>query len=150
MATKAQERAALEKIRKIVEGLGEESYIGQAMDGVLEDAEQNIENDFWNSWRMRAEYLERDFNRAEDELVKANERAKEAERRQKMAEGLLQTKTEEADKWFSKYNAEKSKYEAALQETKNGVAAAKTREQELEFEIIRLKAKLYDMMVADK
>ena len=147
MATKEQERKALAQIKKILAGLGEESYIGQAMNGVLEDAEQNIDNDFWNSWKDRYEYRDAECERYEKELEKATERAKEAERKQQMAEGLLQTKSEEADKWFSKYNAEKSKYEAALQETKNGVAAAKTREQELELEIIRLKAKLYDMMV---
>ena len=41
MTTKDQEKQTLEKIRKIVEGLGEYSYIGMAMVGVLEDAERN-------------------------------------------------------------------------------------------------------------
>ena len=147
MATKAQDRKALEQIKKILAGLDGDSYVFQAMDGMVEDAEENIENDFWNSYRSRYEYKDAECDRYEKELEKANERAKEAERKQQMAEGLLQTKTEEADKWFSKYNAEKSKYEAALQETQKGVAAAKTREQELELEVIELKAKLYDMMV---
>lgn len=34
MTTKDQERQAIEKIRKIVEGLGENSYVGFAMDGI--------------------------------------------------------------------------------------------------------------------
>lgn len=34
MTTKDQERQAIEKIRKIVEGLGENSYVGFAMDGM--------------------------------------------------------------------------------------------------------------------
>ena len=150
LPSKEQERKALEQIKKILKGLGDNpdnSYVCRAFDGCVEDAESNIENDFADSYRSRYEYREAECERLEEEIDKANERAKEAERRQKMAEGLVQTKTEEADKWFSKYNAEKSKYEAALQETQNGVAAAKTREQELEFEIIKLKAKLYDMMV---
>lgn len=42
MTTKEQERQAIEKIRKIVEGLGENSYVGFAMEGVLELAEDNI------------------------------------------------------------------------------------------------------------
>lgn len=42
MTTKDQERQAIEKIRKIVEGLGENSYVGFAMEGVLELAEDNI------------------------------------------------------------------------------------------------------------
>ena len=55
MASKEQERAALAKIRRIVEGLGENSYIGMALEGCLEDAEENIENDFGQSWKQRAE-----------------------------------------------------------------------------------------------
>lgn len=147
MATKAQERAALEKIRKIVEGLGEESYIGQAMDGVFEDAEQNIENDFWNSYRNRYEYMNVQYEKAEDDLVKANERAKEAERRQKMAEGLVQTKTEEADKWFNLYNTVKTKADTDKLEAHNSAAELQRKVEEQELEIIKLKAKLYDMMV---
>lgn len=45
MTTKEQERQAIEKIRKIVEGLGENSYVGFAMEGVLELAEDNIRED---------------------------------------------------------------------------------------------------------
>lgn len=55
MATKDQERAALAKIRKIVEGLGEDSYIGMAFEGCFDDAEYNIENDFANSFKGRYE-----------------------------------------------------------------------------------------------
>lgn len=42
MTTKEQERQAIEKIRKIVKELGENSYVGFAMEGVLELAEDNI------------------------------------------------------------------------------------------------------------
>lgn len=45
MTTKEQERQAIAKIKKIVEGLGENSYVGTAMEGVLEVAEQNIDYD---------------------------------------------------------------------------------------------------------
>ena len=55
MTTKEQERKALEQIRKIIAGLGDDSYIGMAFEGVLEDAADNIENDFGNSWRQRTE-----------------------------------------------------------------------------------------------
>ena len=147
MATKAQERAALKKIRNIVDGLGEESYIGYAMDGVFEDAEQNIENDFWNSYRDRYEYMNVQFEKAEDDLVKANERAKEAERRQKMAEELVQTKTEEATHWFNLYNTVKTNADTAKLEAHNSAAELQRKVEEQELEIIKLKAKLYDMMV---
>lgn len=55
MTTKDQERQAIEKIRKIVEGLGENSYVGFAMEGVLELAEDNIREDTACSMKKRAE-----------------------------------------------------------------------------------------------
>lgn len=45
MTTKEQERKALAKIKAIVEGLGENSYIGTALAGCFEKAEENIEYD---------------------------------------------------------------------------------------------------------
>ena len=63
-ATKDQERKALEKIRKIVEDLGKDSYIGMAFDGCFEIAAENIDNDFgcsmkqmWVSESKRVEIL---------------------------------------------------------------------------------------------
>lgn len=55
MTTKEQERQALQKIRKIVDGLGEDSYIGTAFEGCFEIAEANIEDDFACSMKQRAE-----------------------------------------------------------------------------------------------
>ena len=55
MTTKDQERQAIEKIRKIVEGLGENSYVGFAMEGVLELAEDNIREDTAYSMKKNAE-----------------------------------------------------------------------------------------------
>ena len=54
MTTKDQERQAIEKIRKIVEGLGENSYVGFAMEGVLELAKDNIREDTACSMKKRA------------------------------------------------------------------------------------------------
>lgn len=59
MTTKEQEKQALEKIRKIVESMGEYSYIGMAMVGVLEDAERNIEEDAAYSMKQRYESAEK-------------------------------------------------------------------------------------------
>lgn len=53
MTTKEQERKALAQIKKIVESLGEDSYIGIALEGCLEDAETNIENDWALSMKDR-------------------------------------------------------------------------------------------------
>lgn len=59
MTTKEQERKALQQIRKIVEGLGENSYIATAFEGCFEIAKDNIENDFACSMKQRAEAAEK-------------------------------------------------------------------------------------------
>ncbi len=58
MTTKEQEREALKKIRKIVEELGENSYVGTAFEGCFRDAEDNIEDDAAYSMKSRFEYSE--------------------------------------------------------------------------------------------
>lgn len=55
MATKQQEREALDKIAEIIKGLGQDSYIAAAFDGCLDMAEDNIGNDFMCSMKERAE-----------------------------------------------------------------------------------------------
>lgn len=67
MTTKDQGRQAIEKIRKIVEGLGENSYVGFAMDGILELAEDNIREDTAYSMKERAEIAQKDARKAEKE-----------------------------------------------------------------------------------
>lgn len=46
MATKEQERDALQQIKDIVDSLGPDSYIATAFKGVFDVAEENIDNDF--------------------------------------------------------------------------------------------------------
>ena len=91
MTTKEQERQAIAKIRKIVEGLGENSYVGTAMEGVLEVAEENIEYDAAFSLKGRAELAEK----REAELKKKNET--QAESLAKMAEALKKAEDEKAE-----------------------------------------------------
>lgn len=59
MTTKEQERKALEQIRKIVDSLGEDSYIATAFEGCFEIAADNIENDFACSMQQRVESAEK-------------------------------------------------------------------------------------------
>lgn len=68
-ATKEQERKAVEKIRKIVSELGEGSYVGTALEGCLEDAESNIENDFGDSMKRRWEYAEAQLKMVQEEIA---------------------------------------------------------------------------------
>ena len=79
MTTKEQERKALEKIRKIVEELGENSYVGTAFEGCFEIAKENIENDFACSMKQRAEKAQADaeeFKRTAEYYAAEEEKAK--------------------------------------------------------------------------
>ena len=83
MTTKEQERKALEQIKKIVEGLGEDSYIAMAFEGCFEDAEENIDNDWACSWKQRCADAQKnaDYHQKEAEHYRTavGEQAKEIE-----------------------------------------------------------------------
>lgn len=68
MTTKDQERQAIEEIRKIVEGLGENSYVGFAMEGVLELAEENIREDTAYSMKRSAEIAQEQTDELKEEI----------------------------------------------------------------------------------
>lgn len=150
MTTKEMERKALEQIRKIVEELGEGSYIATAFEGCFEIAEENIENDFACSMQQRKEAAE--F--AEDEL-----RAKVAEKNAQIKSLEMEVATlqhvnankEDAILAYSKEAEKRVEKIKGLTESAtkywNDLQAAEAKLDEKEDEIIRLKAKLYDMMV---
>lgn len=79
-ATKEQECKAVEKIRKIVAELGEGSYVGTALEGCLEDAESNIENDFGDSMKRRWEYAEAQLKTAREEIASLKYELAESEK----------------------------------------------------------------------
>ena len=90
MTTKEQERKALAKIREIIDGLGENSYIATAFAGCLEDASENIENDFACSMKDRFENAEKTVERVTKERDEARELLKiETEKREKLAARTL-------------------------------------------------------------
>lgn len=69
MTTKQQELKALEQIKEIVAGLGEDSYIAAAFDGAFEIAEANIKNDFVDSITDKIKFRDREI----EKLVARNE-----------------------------------------------------------------------------
>lgn len=85
-ATKQQEREALEKIKAIVATLGPRSYVGTALDGCLEDAEVNIENDFGDSMKARWEAAEKRVAQAVKETAEAKEELAQVRRELQTAE----------------------------------------------------------------
>lgn len=136
MVTKDQERKALEQIRKIVEGLGEDSYIGMAMIGVLEDAKENIENDWacsnYDRWQTAEQKLEQTKQGNLDLQEKLNEAKNQNLDLKKRIEDLENRCGE---------------YHKNVIESWNKFRAEEDKRLAAEEEIIRLKAKLYDMMM---
>lgn len=99
MTTKEQERQAIQKVRKIVEGMGENSYLATAMEGVLETAEQNIEDDAAYSLKGRAEVAEKEAS----ELKKENEKLRKALKEQQERAERLESRCNEAYSELQRY-----------------------------------------------
>lgn len=87
MSTKDEERKALEKIRKIVADLGEDSYIGMAFAGCFEDAERNIDEDAAYSNAERAERYEIEMTNAKRENAELKSKIGKMEVKIKEMEG---------------------------------------------------------------
>ena len=149
MTTKEQERKALAKIRKIVDELGEDSYIATAFDGVWEIAEENIGNDFANSVRFYInKYYESERKLAcrnteamnkVDELMKENrELTAEVEYQKSEVEF---TKKGLADKNTDYVNACNR-----VDEVSKALRAEQEKTAALEHDVMKLKAKLFDLM----
>lgn len=74
MTTKDQERKALAQIRKIVEDLGPDSYIGIAFEGCFDIAAQNIDNDWGCSLKQETASLSKTVKQLESKLDEAIQR----------------------------------------------------------------------------
>ena len=149
MTTKEQERKALAQIRKIVEGLGEDSYIGTAFEGCFEIAEQNIENDWACSQKQELEGQAKllaawDLKcRGMADKIKALESALEAEKKERQANAF------EAQKQANRAAHLEEDFETLRLEkfeAENAAGCAESKVVELKEEIIRLKARLFDLM----
>lgn len=96
-ATKRQERAALEKIRKIVDELGPDSYIATAFDGCFKDAEANIENDWALSMKDRWLTSDRELNDANGTIEELRDKLAESEKDYEAAHATAHQIAEEKD-----------------------------------------------------
>lgn len=99
LATKQQEREALERIRAILLPLGHRSYCRTAFEGCLEDAENNIDDDAAYSMKARYEEAQENLRRevAEHQAAKKElERARQALRDAESNVEYLGRKVEEA------------------------------------------------------
>lgn len=142
MTTKEQERKALEQIRKIVEGLGKDSYIGTAFDGCFEIAVENIENDFACSMKERKEAAEA----AEDGL---RERVAQLQKTLEEDNVVIERHAKYIDQLEARNNdllQRLRQTEETAMENLKSLNSYQTKASQQEEEIIRLKAKLYDLM----
>lgn len=150
MVSKEQERKALEQIKKIVDSLGADSYIATAFDGCFEDAQENIENDFavsnrqrWQSAEHRAIGLEKDVTALQEQLKELSERM-DRMRKQISDKELLVSQANEENAGLKAQIADLLDRENELVSLRDD---AECRAEVAEAEIIRLKAKLYDLIV---
>lgn len=97
MTTKEQERKALAQIRKIVDGLGEGSYIGTAFEGCFELAESNIEYDFGESMQDRADCYKRTLEDREKKLKEVYQELQATEMQKNSAARKLEATEKSAD-----------------------------------------------------
>ena len=78
--TKAEEYEALNLIRGILKDFDpNETYVGKAFEGCVEQAKQNIDNDWMFSFRSRYENRDRDAAKLDEILTKTTDKLRESE-----------------------------------------------------------------------
>lgn len=137
-ATKQQERDTLEKIRKMVEQLGPDSYLATAFEGCFDLAAENIDNDWACSMADRARRAEKRAAELEDKLPPMRSLRRRTPRSLSSKAQLAQM--QETARW----NGQRCDEEATA------AGEAQRRAEAAEAEVIQLKAKLYDLLVAGK
>ena len=149
MTTKEQERKALEQIRKIVAGLGEDSYIGTAFEGCFEIAQENIENDFACSMKQRADSAQKEIEKLREQMNHMQGVREHVEGKLEASEQEAKKAHREAQEAWDKVRDYKKAADEALQDRATAISQIEVMEIEMKKqteEIIHLKAKLYDMM----
>lgn len=149
-ATKQQERDTLEKIQKMVEMLGPDSYLATAFDGCFDLAAENIENDWACSMADRVRRAEKRAAELEDELAKS---VKDYEAAHAAAHEIAAQKDAEIEQLRAqlKQSQETARWNGQrCDEEATAAGEAQRRAEAAETEVIQLKAKLYDLLVAGK
>lgn len=78
--TKAEGYEALRKIKEILKDFDpEDSYIGKAFEGCVEQAEENLRYDGKLSWKAQYESKDREVTRLAEKLAEVNKRLRESE-----------------------------------------------------------------------
>ncbi len=145
--TNAQEREALAKIREILEGFDpEDTYIGKAFEGCVEQADENIRHEWMHSWKERYDITFRNLNTREAdfaELARQLNQKDDAIARLEDAKNQLSEEINRLIRTLDHKNAACTDLEGRLEE-------AKETADDLRQTILELKAKLYDMMTREE
>ena len=142
--TKEQERQALRKIEKIFKELGNDSYVVKAFEGCAVIAEQNIDNDFFCSMKERAEAAERDAHNMGELVNTQKSRFDEMEKEIEDLEQKVKSEEGNAEYWRTHWKEKLDDLKAANEK----LDGYEKKIAEQERTIIELKAKLYDLIVA--
>lgn len=154
-ATKDQEREALEKIRAILDTLGPDSYVGTAFEGCLQDAEENIENDWACSMKGRIDDLDQENTKLKAKVKELEDKLAESEKNYEAAMDAAHMIANEKETEIASLKAQVSSLAETgrwnaerCDEVRSEAWDLQKRAEKAEAEVIRLKAKLYDYMTA--
>ena len=146
MATKEQERKALQKIKNIIEEVGgADSYIGMAFEGAFDIANDNIDNDWGNSCQFFIEHYRNNWEKVDrKELDKVESEREEWKSIAKEKSDHLEQTQKALNTTLGNAHELNDRYAEAVADLHKAEALVQAKEDE----IIRLKAKLYDLMTA--
>ena len=174
--TKAEGYEALRKIEEILEGFDpEDSYIGKAFEGCVEQAKENLRYDGKMSWKAEYESKNREVARLTEKLAEVNKRLRESEvarvdltkelNQKDDAIARLEDAKKEYEKEIESATLAKRDYEAQIGQLQNDYKALQISHEELKQArshmvaqelvdlrqtVLELKAKLYDMMTGEE
>ncbi len=147
MVTKNDERKALEKIKKIVEELGADSYIAVAFEGCFHIAEENIENDFACSMKQKYEQEHEEVVRLLKEISEWNDDYIKQEKQLIDLKKEIETKDQMLEHERSMKRELKKELDQADREVETQSDIIEKLNEVVERqdnEILKLKARLYD------
>lgn len=154
-ATKDQEREALAKIKAILESLGPDSYVGTAFEGCIEDAKENIENDWACSMKGRVDDLDQENTKLRAKVKILEDKLAESEKDYEAAHAAAHLVADEKDAEIANLKAQVSSLAETgrwnaekCDEARCEAEELQQRAEKAEAEVVRLKAKLYDYMTA--
>lgn len=143
VTTKEDERKALTKIKKIIESLGEDSYVGTAFEGCFEIAESNIENDWACSMKQRSDNWEIECGKLCSEIDKLTAELEEEKRLHALQLENFRTCMSNCET----YKAEIEELRSELKSAENEISELESDLNKSEEIVVQLKARLYDLIM---